>query len=175
MNPILKQLQTSLVTSLKDLDSQQTQLRRLDKPESWSIQQISEHLALTYVLTVQSFRSRIAKASPTQATPTLKQLLFQLTVTTFGYFPTGRTSPELVTPPPPTTLLSGEEISGRMHQDLTALDEVFHQAGLLFGNRRVTSHHVLGPIKIKQWQQFHLIHGEHHVKQILTIRRAHHL
>jgi hypothetical protein len=34
---------------------------------------------------------------------------------------------------------------------------------------------VLGPLSINQWSRFQLIHGEHHVKQILAIRDAHHL
>lgn len=175
MNSVLKQLETSLVASLDDLDPQQTQLRRLHKPESWSIQQISEHLALTYLLTAQSFRSRIVKGTPTQATPTLKQLLAQLAVTTFGYFPTGRESPEMVAPPFLATPRSGAEIGVKLHQDLAALNDVLDEAESVFGNRRIVTHHVLGPINMTQWRKFHLIHGEHHAKQILAIRRAHSL
>jgi hypothetical protein len=34
---------------------------------------------------------------------------------------------------------------------------------------------ILGPLTIRQWRKFHLIHGRHHIKQIRAIRAAHHL
>ncbi len=36
----------------------------------------------------------------------------------------------------------------------------------------VPTTHVLGPLNIDQWRKFHLVHGEHHLKQIAAIRKA---
>jgi hypothetical protein len=31
---------------------------------------------------------------------------------------------------------------------------------------------VLGPLSVDQWRRFQLIHGEHHLRQIISIRKA---
>ena len=113
MHDVLRKLQRELADGLSGLTAEQTQLRLT--PENWSIQQVLEHLLLTYESTSATFEARIQKGTPTQASPSLQQRLAQFVVTSVGIFPKGRLAPERVMPPEPTLrALSAVEI-GRAH------------------------------------------------------------
>jgi hypothetical protein len=104
------------------------------------------------------------------------QRFFQYGVTRIGYFPTGREAPAIVTPQLTTHPLSGEELIQAASEHLTRLDLLCTEAEELFGpTSRCASHAVLGPLNLDQWRKFQLIHGEHHLKQINAIRKAHKL
>jgi hypothetical protein len=174
MNSILQQLQIEIASSLNGLDATQTQLRPPSQPDKWSIQQIVEHLLLTYSSTATAISARLAKGTPTRAKPTLPQRVFGYAVTRYGYFPNGRQAPSMVIPEPNSQPLSGETLAQSATERLTHLDQLFAQAETLFGHAsRCASHAILGPLKIQQWRRFQLIHGEHHLKQIVAIRKAH--
>ena len=172
MNSTLHQLQREIANSLHSLDATQTQLR--PRPSKWSIQQIIEHLLLTYSSTETAIKARLAKRTPTRARPTLAHRISQFAVTRCGYFPTGREAPEPVTPNPTTHPVSGEDLAQTTAEHLARLDLLFTEAETLFGPAsQCASHTVLGPLNIDQWRKFQLIHGEHHLKQIAAIRKAH--
>ena len=174
MNPTLHQLQVEIASSLTGLDANQTQLRPTSRLDKWSIQQIMEHLLLTYSSTATAINARIDKGTPTQAKPTLAQRVFGYAVTRCGYFPTGRQAPPMVTPESNSQPLSGGRLTQIASERLTHLDQLFAQAENLFGHAsQCASHAVLGPMTIHQWRRFQLIHGEHHLKQIIAIRKAH--
>jgi hypothetical protein len=172
MNSTLHQLQREIADSLRSLDATQTQLR--PRPNKWSIQQIIEHLLLTYSSTETAINARLAKRTPTRARPTLSHRVFQFAVTRCGYFPNGREAPEMVTPQTTTHPLSGEDLAHAAAEHLARLDLLFTEAETLFGPAsQCASHTVLGPLNIDQWRKFQLIHGEHHLKQIAAIRKTH--
>jgi hypothetical protein len=174
MNSTLHQLQREIADSLHRLDATQTQLQPPSRPNKWSIQQIIEHLLLTYSSTETAINARLAKRTPTRATPTLTHRVFQFAVTRCGYFPTGREAPPIVTPQPTTHPLSGEDLANATAEHLTHLDLLFTEAETLFGPAsQCASHAVLGPLNIDQWRKFQLVHGEHHLRQIAAIRKAH--
>jgi hypothetical protein len=173
MNPTLHQLQCEIASSLHGLDATQTQLRPPSRPGNWSIQQIIEHLILTYSGTATGITTRLTKRTPTKAKPTLANRIFQFAVTRCGYFPTGREAPPPVTPQPTSEPLSGPDLIEATAEHLVRLDLLFTDAETLFGSAsRCASHPVLGPLNIDQWRKFHLVHGEHHLKQIAAIRKA---
>ena len=170
----LGQLNHAIAYSLRGLDAEQTQLRPRKRQNRWSIQQIVEHLLLTYSSTEETLRARLAKGRPTRSKPGPMQRISQYTVIQLGYFPHGRKAPALVTPPAETAVpLSGEELANRVREQLLRLHELSNDAEKVFGEHRCASHHVLGPLSIAQWRRFHLIHGEHHARQILAIRKEH--
>jgi hypothetical protein len=176
MNSDLQRLQRELAHSLRGLDATQTQLRPPSRPHKWSIQQIVEHLLLTYSGTATAINARLAKRTPTRAKPTLLQHCGQYTLIRLGYFPTGRKAPPLVTPASTTVPVSGETLTQAVAERLAHLNLLLTEAESLFGvTDRCASHMVLGPLSVNQWSRFQLIHGEHHIKQILSIRHAHHI
>jgi hypothetical protein len=172
MHPTLERLERELAAALGGLDATQTQLRPIASPDKWSIQQIVDHLLLTYALTQRSLAERIAKGRPTQAPVSVKHRARQFVVVTLGVFPGGRLAPAPVNPSP-TEPRTGSALTQAVHQELTSLDQRCVQAEDLFSRRRAVTHHVLGPLSVFQWRIFHLVHTRHHIKQILAIRRSH--
>jgi hypothetical protein len=176
MNATFYQLQREIASALRGLDVAQTQLCPTSTPGKWTIQQIIEHLLLTYSGTETAISARLAKGAPTRAQSTLRQRVFQYAVTRCGYFPTGREAPPMVAPQPTTHSLSGEDLSHTTAQHLARLDLLLSEAETLFGpSNQFASHAVLGPLNIDQWRMFQLVHGRHHLKQIAAIRKAHNL
>jgi hypothetical protein len=173
MSPSLHLLQCEIATSLHGLDAMQTQLHPPSRPGKWTIQQIVEHLLLTYASTETAISARLAKRAPTRAIPTLTHRIVQFAVTRCGYFPTGREAPPTVTPHQSTQPLSGAGLTGATAEHLARLDLLFSEAETLFGPAsQCATHSILGPLNIGQWRKFHLVHGEHHLKQIAAIRKA---
>ena len=178
MNSVLASLETTLTQALDGLDAAQTQLRPRASgagtfSEKWSIQQIVEHLLLTYKSTCGAIQHRLDKGKPTDARATPQQRVFQFFLINLGIFPEGRPAPPMVTPGPHSKPLSGQQLIASVHEDLVTLDPIFDQAEKTFGHQRATTHQILGPLNIAQWRRFHLIHTRHHARQIRAIRRQH--
>ncbi len=174
MHAMLHALESELTAALAGLDAQQTQATPSGNPEKWSIQQISDHLLKTYASTIPLLQDRVDKQSATRTKPTPFQRLAQFFVLNLGRFPHGRLSPPSVAPSLATTPLSGAELTQSIHDEIAAMAEVATRGQALFGKRRCATHQVLGPLSIRQWCAFHLIHGRHHIKQIRAIRSDHH-
>jgi hypothetical protein len=130
----------------------------------------ADHLLLTYASTANVFATRIAKGIPTQSQPTPPQRIKSFVVLRLGHMPTGRIAPEAVRPTPATPL-SGEELTQRAAEYLLRLDAILDEAESLFGSTRAITHAILGPMCARDWRRFHCVHGDHHIRQILTIRR----
>ncbi len=175
MDPILQQLQIEIDDAVQGLDSTQTQATPTARLDKWSIQQIIQHLCLTYASTSDVIETRLAKCRPTQAKPTLQQRLAQFYVTRLGLFPHGRNAPEDVVPPHPAPPLSGDDLTCSVAEHLARVDCLLNNAEALFGPGPCVTHFVLGPLSVHQWRRFHLVHGTHHVRQILAIRASHNL
>lgn len=174
MNLTLNRLQNELCSSVHGLDATQTQLRPPASPEKWSVQQIVEHLLMSYAGSEAALSARIEKRASTKAVPSPRQRLGQFTLITLGYFPNGYQAPAMVTPDPSSPAADGEQLARTVSERLNRLDQLCDEAETLFGrSNRCASHRVLGPLSIDQWRRFQLIHGEHHIKQIAAIRRAH--
>ncbi len=169
MEADLERLNSVLKQHLAGLDDTQTQATP-DVRGKWSIQQIVEHLLLTYRATIAVMQTRVDKRTPTQAKPTAAQRLGQWMVIGVGRFPFGRPSPEAVCPSPQPAACTGEELAHRVQTELLRLDALAVEAEALFGTRRSISHMLLGPLSVPQWRRFHLVHGQHHAKQIRAIR-----
>ena len=175
MHQDLRRLETAVTNALEGLNQRATQASPRSHPEKWSIQQIVEHLLITYRGSIPAIQARIDKRRATRARPTLRQRVGQFAIITLRRFPRGRRAPAAVSPPLPSTIRSGQELAQWMRAELAKMDEVTARGQHLFGDRRAVSHIILGPLSMHQWRRFHLIHGLHHLKQIRAIRRDHRL
>lgn len=173
MHEDLRVLEAELTGGLALLSSQKTQATPAELPQKWSVQEIVEHLLLSYRSTSTVFQARLDRGSPTRARPTLRQRLAQFTIVSLGRFPTGFKAPAAVFPSRPDCVRTGPELAERVHIELARVDELARQAEALFGNQRAISHMVLGPLSVGHWLRFHLVHGRHHLQQIRRIRRDH--
>ena len=171
MNQDFETLRDELERSLGGLDHQQTQLRPGADGSKWSIQQIVGHLLLTYAATESAMDARLEKGSPTKAKPMLIQRLGQFTLIRLAYFPYGRKAPERVTSPGDVAAVPSGVLIAEVDEAISKLDRKVSAAEKMFGEKmRAVSHIVLGPLTAGQWRRFHLVHGRHHIKQILRIR-----
>jgi len=173
MHEDLRRLETEATKELASLNPGQTQAAPLEQPGKWSIQQIVEHLLSTYRASGAALQARIEKRSGTRAKPTLRQRLGQFYIISLGRFPYGRPAPAAVTPSTPSTIRCGDDLAQRVSVELAKIDQLTARGEHLFGDRRAVSHLILGPLSMRQWRRFHLIHGRHHLKQIRAIRREH--
>ena len=64
-----------------------------------------------------------------------------------------------------------EKVRAEIGIKITAMDEIISECEARFGkNVMLLDHLILGPLTGAQWRKFHLVHGRHHVKQILQLR-----
>lgn len=171
MNQILGRLQAELVKVVGDLDKDQTQWRPRARPEAWSIQQIVEHLRLSYGTTVRVMEARLEKRAPTKGRASFRQRVGQIMVVGLGYLPKGREAPDVVMPRATVYALSGSELCRSVGEGLARMDVALDECERAFGKGRSVTHVVLGPMSLGQWRRFHLVHGRHHFKQIAAIRK----
>ena len=138
------------------------------RPEGkWSPAEILEHLYMTYTGTQRAFERCLKAGKPLATVPTFKQRVAATAVTEFGYFPTGRKSPDQVYP----RGMSAEKVVADIGPQIAAMDKAIAQCEERYGSRiKVLDHPVLGPLTAQQWRKFHLIHGRHHARQILKLR-----
>lgn len=171
MQSDLGKLERELHAALLDLDEAQTQANPAHRPAAWNVQQIVEHLLLTWHSTSIQIAARIEKGRPVKTPATLQQRLTQLLLIRLGRFPPGIEAPAQVAPSVVTSPASGKAIAQRVSSELGKMDQVCVQAERLFGAQRSVTHFKLGPLSIQQWRRFHLVHGLHHLRQIQAIRR----
>lgn len=171
MDQNLHLIDIEMRAALAGLDARQTQATPEGHPEKWSIQQIVEHLLLSYGASAGVVRERLLKRKPTKAIPTVQQRLGQWMLIGLGYFPAGRKSPASVTPSVPLVLQSGEELAGKVNRALEEFDGLTREGERVLGTGRAASHLVLGPLSMAQWRRFHLVHARHHLQQVGRIRR----
>lgn len=171
MHPTLKCLEAELTGSLTGLSPADLGVVPDDHPGKWCIQQIVTHLLLSYESTIDVFETRLGKGTPTRAKTSLMQRLGQIYILRLGRFPRGRKAPAAVSPTLPFELCSVEELIDRIQAALTRFDGLATQAAEMFGEVPAISHFVLGPMSADDWRTFHLVHGRHHIAQILEVRK----
>lgn len=165
-------LEQELRAAVTGLTETEMQMSPVGKAEKWTVQQIVEHLVMTYQSTLPLIRERLEKRTPTRAKPMLRQRLGQILILNLRKFPAGRPAPMAVSPGSTVTLLSGDAMMKRVSAELVTLNELTEKGEKMFAGRRAVSHIVLGPLSLAQWRRFHLVHGRHHVKQVLGIRKG---
>src|SRR5580698_1475961 len=145
MHATLQRLRQELTQAISGLDASQTQLRPSTPSDKWSIQQITEHLLLTWSSTEHLLASRLAKGTPTRSRPTSWQHAAQFTVLRLHYLLSGRKAPEPVTPPDTTHPLSGRNLIEAIDDHLYRLNLLCDEAETRFGrDTRCASHLILG-------------------------------
>jgi hypothetical protein len=156
---------------LAGIDASSTQLHPANDPGRWSIQQIVEHLLLSYQATVTLFQARLEKGTATHLRAGWKQSMARTLVLHLRYFPHGGKSPEFVLPRPGVNPpWSGADLSGQMLAELQQMDVILKAAEDRFGKVPLQAHFAFGPLCASQWRRFHAVHAAHHLKQVRRLR-----
>jgi len=173
MHPLLQQTHSALSEQLRGLDLDATQLHPAGDPEAWNVQQVIEHLLATYNLCAASLDARLAKGRALETPISFKGRLAQWLITDVGYFPPGRKAPEPVRPGVAgLTPHDGAGLEECLRVALTRLDETLDRVGAVYPSQPVSTHVVLGPLTVRQWRRFHLVHGKHHAKQLARVKAS---
>ena len=164
MDTYLQRLQDAITSATRGMDT--AALTR--HPEGkWCAAQVLEHLYLTYAGSLKGFERCLQEGRPLARSVTLKERVATLLVTSLGYFPEGRKAPERTIP----RGIAAEEVVKALAGKLAAMDDLITQCETRFGrSTRILDHPVLGPLTAREWRKFHLVHGQHHVKQIWRLR-----
>jgi len=165
MSEYIPRLQEAIASSIRGMGREDL----LRRPEGkWSTAEVLEHLYLTYTGTVKSCERSLGSERPPVTLQTPKQRFKTLIVVTLGYFPRGIQAPERVHPKGTPV----EQVVSDIAKQISVMDELITRCELRYGKRnKLFNHPVLGALTGTQWRKFHWIHGQHHVRQILALRR----
>ena len=143
----------------------EARLRR--DPAKWSPVEIIEHLTRAYSGTAKGFERCLEKGAPLATSATLKQRLQQFALINLGFFPEGRQAPKFILP---TGELDLAAVLNAVRRDLTRLDESASKARQSLGSGKMLDHPILGALTVDEWLRFHVVHTEHHARQIAQRR-----
>jgi hypothetical protein len=164
MDSYLQRLQDAITSATSGMD---TAALTRHPDGKWCAAQVLEHLYLTYAGSVKGFERCLQDGRPLARAVTLKERVATFVVTSVGYFPEGRKAPERTVP----RGMAPEEVVNAIGEKLRTMDELITQCETRFGrSTRILDHPVLGPLTPRQWRKFHLVHAQHHMKQILRLR-----
>jgi Protein of unknown function (DUF1569) len=164
MDSRLERLQRAVESAVEGMSSEQ--MSRCP-PEKWCAAEVLEHLYLTYTGTIKGFERVLEAGKPLANRATMKDRLRTFVVTGLGYMPEGRKAPPVALP----RGLPRDKVREEVGAKIGAMDAVIAQCETRFGSGiRLLDHPILGPLTAAQWRSFHLVHGLHHVKQLLRLR-----
>ena len=136
-------------------------------PGKWSVVEIVEHLTRAYSGTAKGFERCLEKGAPLATPATLKQKIQQFALIDLGYFPRGRQAPKHIIP---TGELDLHAVIDAVRRDLARLDEAAMKTKQALGPGKMLDHPALGALTVDQWLKFHVVHTEHHARQISARR-----
>ena len=132
-------------------------------PSRWSVAEIVEHLARAYSGTAKGFERCLEKGAPLATATSVKQKFSQVALINFGIFPEGRQAPKHIIP---TGELDLNAVIDASRKNLVWLDEAAIKTRQALGSGKMLDHPILGALTIDQWLRFHVVHTEHHARQI---------
>jgi len=163
MDPYLEQLQHTIDTAISGLSDQQLSWHPAGK---WCVAEVLEHLYWTYTGTIKGFERILASGESTARPRTWADRGRAFVVVGLGYFPSGRQAPAGARPKG----LPREKVLAEIVPKILEMDQVIRQCEQKVGPGTRLDHPILGPLSLRQWRKFHLVHGRHHAKQIHRLR-----
>jgi len=164
MDSRLEELRQALESSVEGLSGEQLSWH---PPAKWCADEVLEHLYLTYTGTIKGFAKVLEAGKPLATSASMKQRVRTLVVLGFQHMPEGREAPMNTCP----RGLPAEKVRSEVGAKIAEMDAIMARCEARFGRRSpLLDHPILGPLTAKQWRTFHLVHGRHHVKQLLRLR-----
>ncbi len=162
----LDKLKESLQSAVEGMSSEELSWH---PPGKWSAGELLEHLYLTYTGTIKGFERVVSKGKPLASQASGAHRALTLVVVGLGHMPTGGKAPAMVVPKG----LPAEEVRNEIGAKIVAMDAIIGQCEARFGRRvPLLDHPILGPLSATQWRKLHVVHGQHHLKQLLRLRAS---
>ena len=166
MRTSLADLRNEITSAINGMSTEELGLHTEGK---WSAAEILEHLNLTYLGTIKGLGRCLQSGQASATGSRLKNFAKRFGLIGLGYFPPGRKSPERVRPRGNPV----EQVRAQVLENLMELEKVIANCEAKFGKgKAVADHPIMGPLTAPEWRKFHVVHGKHHVKQIVRLRRA---
>jgi hypothetical protein len=163
MDSRLENLKENLQSAVEGMSSEQLSWHL---PGKWCAAEVLEHLYLTYTATIKGFEEVITSGKPLATRASLAQRVLTFMVVGLGYMPAGK-APAMVLP----RGLPAEQVRNEIWAKLVAMDAIIAQCEARFGRQvKLRDHPIGGPLTAPQWRKLHLVHGRHHLKQLLWLR-----
>jgi len=164
MHVRLDKLKRSLESAVEGLTSEQWTWH---PPGKWCAAEVLEHLYLTYTGTIKGFERVMTADKPLGSRPSVRHRVKTLVVVGFGHMPGGVKAPAVAVPKG----LPAETVRSEFGAKLAEMDAIIASCEARFGGRvPVLDHPILGPLTAPQWRKMHVVHGRHHLKQLLQLR-----
>ncbi len=166
MDSRLEELKQAIESAVEGLSREQLSWHPADK---WCAAEVLEHLYLTYTGTIKGFTKVLESGKPLTSRASMEQRVRTLVVVGFRHMPEGRQAPANTRPKG----LPGLQVRSEVGAKIVEVDAIIAQCEARFGRRsRLLDHPILGPLTATQWRKFHFVHGQHHVKQLLRLRKS---
>jgi hypothetical protein len=166
MDSRLDKLKRSLESAVEGMSGQQWSWYPSGK---WCAAEVLEHLYLTYTGTIKGFERVMASGRPLLSRASMAQRVRTLVVVGLGHMPAGVKAPAVTVPKG----LPAEPVRNDFGAKIAAMDAIIAQCEARFGRRvHVLDHPILGPLTAPQWRKLHVVHGQHHHKQLLQLRES---
>jgi hypothetical protein len=164
MDSCLEKLKQALESAVEGMSSERLTWHPAGK---WCAAEVLEHLYLTYTGTIKGFERVMTSGKPLATRASIAHRARTFVVLGFGHMPAGRKAPAMTVPKG----LSAEKMRNEVGAKIVAMDAIITQCEARFGRGvRLLDHPILGPLTAAQWRKFHLVHGQHHQKQLLRLR-----
>ena len=164
MDSRLEKLKEDLESAMEGMSSEQWSWH---PPGKWCAAEVLEHLYLTYTETIHGFERVMKRGKPLASRASMAQRVLTFAVVGLGRMPAGRKAPAFVQPKG----LPAEQVRNEIGEKITAMDAIIAQCEARFGPWvHLLDHPILGPLSATQWRKLHVVHGEHHLKQLLRLR-----
>ena len=165
MDSRLDKLKQSLESAVEGMTSDQLSWHL---PGKWSAAEVLEHLYLTYTGTTRGLEKVLTRGAPLATKPSMRQRVLTFVVVRLGHVPGGLEAPARVQP----RGLPVEQVRTEMEARLAAMDAVIAQCESRFGAHvKLLDHPILGPLTAAEWRTIHVVHGRHHRRQLLQLRK----
>ena len=162
----LEKLKENLESATEGMSSEQLSWHL---PGKWCAAEVLEHLYLTYTGTILGFERVMKKGKPLASRASMAQRALTWFVVGLGRMPAGRKAPTIVLPKG----LPTEKVRNEIGAKMAAMDTIIAQCEARFGcHVKLLDHSILGPLTATQFRKLHLVHGQHHLKQLLRLRES---
>ena len=154
---------------LGPLDGKGDDVWHAGPPGAWSPGEIVAHVATSIAVTADVLDSRRDKPPMRRRRRPPIQLLLRPVILGIGWFPVRRQAPAFALP---ETHPDRAGTEARLREAVTRFERL---AGDLLPRRRgdlYVKHPVLGDLTLEEWMRFHVVHTEHHRRQLIRRMRG---
>lgn len=171
MHAVFQSAFRDFAAELGSFDATSASVHPCGRPHCWSVHQIVEHLVLSMESTLMTLEERLAKGRPERNVHRSRtEWALQLMILSAGHMPQGVGAPHQTTPQENLPTVGVRELTERLETAIESLDATLDKCRQRFGMERVGRHFLLGPLRMDQWRRYHVLHMQHHLKQVGELR-----